>query len=437
LLALLVLLASATAAGAHSAERGFVLLLPTSNVIAGGALAVAVSFAVLRLVPERWFKGLFACDIRLGRLPPPPVWITSLASFIILLLLIWAGFTGSRDPLENLLVLGVWTLWWVVLVLVHPVIGNLWAWLNPFAWLRSEGRFRFPAYWPALMIFAAFTWFHLVSARPEDPEVLALAVGLYLLVGFSGVAAFGTAPWLAAGDPFSVFLRQLGAAAPFGRDESDALVLRMPGAGLARLRSLPIAGVLFILLTLSSVSFDGFANTFLWLAWGGINPLDFPGRTAVMGHNTLGLFGAFVVLAGLYWTAIGFGWMLGGGAMPLGVLLGRFVFSLIPISIAFHFAHYLSDVLVNGQYLLLALGLQQDHPTTSFLNTATGALVIYAAQTAAIVIGHVIGVAVGHLIAIEMLPECRAAMRLELPLAVLMVAYTALGLWTLSAPAIG
>ncbi len=423
-LALTFLVASATAAEAHSAERGFVLLLPTGFIVTAGAVAVALSFAALLLVPESWFKGLFARERRLGHLPLPSPRLTSFIALLILAALIWNGLAGSRDPLENLLTLSVWVLWWVVIVLLHPVIGNLWAWINPLGWLRAAPRMAFPAYVPALAIFAGFAWFQLVSASPEDPAVLAKAVLIYLAVGFAGVTLFGTEAWLAKGDPFAVFLRLLAAAAPLRRDDTGDVYLRLPGSGLARLPPLPLAGVLFVLLTLASVSFDGFANTFTWLSWGGINPLDFPGRTAMMAQNTIGLIGAFVLLAALYLMVTAFS--LGG--------MGRFVFSLIPISIAFHFAHYLTDLLVNGQYLLVALGLKHDHPTTSFLNTASGATAIYSVQTIAIVTGHMVGVAIAHRIALDIAPG--NTMRAELPLAMLMVLYTAFGLWTLSAPAI-
>ena len=424
-LALALFVASATTAQAHSAERSFVLLLPTGFIITAGAVVVAVSFAALLLVPEAWFKGVFACERRLGRLPLPAPRLTSFIASLIIVALIWTGIVGSRDPLENLLTLSVWVLWWAVIVLMHPLIGNLWAWINPFGWVRAAPRLAFSAYLPALAIFAAFAWLQLVSASPEDPAVLAGAVLIYLVVGFAGVTLFGTEAWLAKGDPFSVFLRLLAAAAPLRRDGSGNVYLRLPGSGLARLPPLPLAGVLFVLLTLASVSFDGFANTFTWLSWGGINPLDFPGRTAMMAQNTFGLIGAFALLVTLDLMATAF----------VSQGMGRFVYSLIPISIAFHFAHYLTDMLVNGQYLLVALGLQHDHPTTSFLNTASGATAIYSVQTIAIVTGHIIGIAIAHRIALDIAPAHTT--RAELPLAILMVSYTAFGLWTLSAPAIG
>lgn len=151
---------------------------------------------------------------------------------------------------------------------------------------------------------------------------------------------------------------------------------------------------MLVLLILSAVSFDGLSNTFWWLSLAGINPLEFPGRTAVMGLNTLGL----------------------------------------------------TDLLVNGQYAALVLndplgrgwnliGLRDFHVTQSLLNTAGGALAIFSIQTAATVTGHMLSVAVAHRLVIGM--ERGARLVPELPLAFLMVACTAFGPWLLSAPAIG
>jgi hypothetical protein len=76
------------------------------------------------------------------------------------------------------------------------------------------------------------------------------------------------------------------------------------------------------------------------------------------------------------------------------------------------------------------------HVTASFQNTASGALMLVSAQTGAIVLGHVVGVAVAHaMLADQGLPKARL-LKLELPLALCMVAYTGFGLWLLAAPSI-
>lgn len=446
LASVLALLLSAGPAFAHASGRGFVMLLPTDYVIWGGALAVLVSFLAVSLLPPR---GIHVT--RKGEVGGIWIYVTSLVSAAVIGFVLWAGLRGPNDPAENILPLAVWTLWWVVIVMLHPVLGNLWAGLNPFTGLHALLRgsrpppLNYPAafgFWPAVLIFLAFAWFQLVYHKPEDRDMLALALSVYLGVTMLMVLLFGPAQWLGKADPFAVFLRQLGAVAPVAPGG-----LRWPGAGLLPLPALPVSGVLFVLLTLSSITFDGFANTFTWLSFAGINPLDYPGRTAMMGANTVGLLAAFAVLALGFYLSVVLGWRWAGRSGDFNSLAGRLVYSLIPISIAYHFAHYLSDTLVNLQYLALVLndplqngsdlfGLGHMHVTASFQNTASGALMLFSAQTGAIVLGHVVGVAVAHaMLADQGLPKARL-LKLELPLALCMVAYTGFGLWLLAAPSI-
>ena len=440
-IALLVL--GTSPAFAHSAARGFVLLLPTAHVIVAGALAVLVSFAVVSLLLDRLFRRTPDADYGFVHGSRRAIRTLSFISANVLVLLIWIGLAGPHDPLENMLVLGIWTLWWVVIVLLHPLLGNLWGGLNPFAWIApAAGRCVLPRwlhYNPALLIFAAFAWFQLVYPAPEDPPRLALVVSAYAALTLAATFVFGI-DWLRYADPFAIFLRQLGAATPLGFTK-----LRLPGAGLLYLAPLPLAGVLFVLMTLASISFDGLSHTFFWLSALGHNPLEYPGRTALIGANTAGLLGVFLLLASAFTATVVLGWLWAGRPQQLQFWFGRYVYSLIPISIAYHFAHYLSDALLNMQYLVLALndpfgtgaqllGIESFHVTASFQNTASGAMALYSAQTTAIVAGHVIGVSVAHAMAMELgLPRGRA-LRLDAPLALFMVFYTGFGLWLLATP---
>ena len=449
LLAMLCLSAGAGPALAHASGRGFVMLLPTNFVIWGGALAVLISFVAVSFLPHDQARARDAAQPVVN--PSRISVIVSLLSAVVIATLVVMGLLGPNDPAENLLPLAVWTLWWVVIVLLHPLFGNLWRALNPFSgpyalFMRQRSPpLAYPAglsYWPAVIIFFAFAWFQLVYPAPEDPGVLALAVTLYFGFTMLAVLLFGPGSWLQRGDPFAVFLGQLGASAPLGHDG-----MRAPGAGLLALAALPLSGVLFVLLTLSSISFDGFANTFFWLSHVGVNPLDYPGRTALVSANTIGLLGSFALLSAAFFSAIVAGWLWAGRQADIAGLCGRLVYSLIPISIAYHFAHYLGDTLVNLQYLALALndplenganllGLDHMHVTASFLNTSSGTLAIFSAQAAAIVIGHVIGVAVAHAMFAQTGLPRRQILKLELPLAIYMVFYTAFGLWLLAAPSI-
>jgi hypothetical protein len=265
---------------------------------------------------------------------------------------------------------------------------------------------------------------------------------------------FGEVAWLGRAEPFSVFFHFIGGLSLLiwtpaaANGERQRLSLGLPGTALIEAGALPPSGVLFILLTLASVSFDGLSKTFWWLGLNGINPLEFPGRSAVLGINSMGLLLAWGVLAVLYTSAVLLGWLLAGRPGKPGALLGTLAFSIMPISLGFHFSHYLTALLVNGQYAYAAasdpfgagldvLRLGHFHVTTSFLSTYEGTWAIWNAQTAAIVAGHVLAVVLAHELARRAIAGGRAVVLSQLPLAAVMVAYTLFGLWLLSTPAAG
>ena len=99
-----------TPAFAHASDRGHVLLLPTGYYIVGGALAVAVSFLVLAMLPPAALDNFWRKRLPLFALGDSPRTIISLISFAGFALLIAAGIFGSRDPLSNPLPLVVWRL---------------------------------------------------------------------------------------------------------------------------------------------------------------------------------------------------------------------------------------------------------------------------------------------------------------------------------------
>jgi hypothetical protein len=323
---------------------------------------------------------------------------------------------------------------------------------------RPEALLPYPSwlgYWPAIALFLGFAWFELIDLAPDDPWRLAVAVGAYWLFTFIALLLFGEAAWLGRAEPFSVFFRFIGALSPLVSTPANGqgatrrqLSLGPPGTALLDRGALPPSGTLFILLTLASVSFDGLAKTFWWLGLNGINPLEFPGRSAVLGINSAGLTLTWLALAVIYTGAVLLGWRLAGRPGEPGTLLGTLVFSIMPISLGFHFSHYLTALLVNGQYALAAasdpfgtgrdvLSLGHFHVTTSFLSTYEGTRAIWNAQTAAIVIGHVLAVVLAHELARRAIADSRAVVLSQLPLAAVMVAYTLFGLWLLSTPVAG
>ena len=463
-------------ASAHVGGGAFILLLPTHLYVAGGAIVVALSFALVVLLPPRVFQRLEMLSLRLSL--PACRWrdgvsaAASLLSLAAIALLVTAGFVGSRDPLANPLPLFVWTVWWIGFTYLHAAFGNLWAHVNPwtglYRLLTAAGRLRrrrehppfdYPAWaghWPAVAGFLAFAWFELIHPAPSDPAVLASAVASYVLFHFAGALAFGER-WLREAEPFSVFFRMVSWLAPIaegarsGREPGSGarreVELTFPGLWLLRTEARTVSLAAFVLLVLSSVSFDGLSRTFAWLSLLGVNPLAYPGRTALVAANTLGFLGVFVGLALAYGAAVGLLALLARIRTPLTTLVTLFTLPLVPIACGYHFAHYLPVFLVDVQYAIRAtsdplargwdlLGTRDLPVVTSFLSDPARVYAIWHTQVALIVAAHVAGVVIAHALALR--PSGRApALASQVPMLLLMIGYTTLGLWLLSTPAVG
>jgi hypothetical protein len=452
-----LLLLSSAEATAHSSERGHVLLLPTGYYAIGGALAVALSFAILAFLPAQRLIAVASGGVALFPALHRGRMIASLLSFALFAMLIAAGIFGSRDPLSNPLPLTIWTLLWVGLTFAEAGLGDLWRglnpWYGPYRLLRRDadaGLLTLPpklACWPAVILLFSFVCFELVYPAPEDPLHLAIAAGSYWLATFILMLLFGYAPLTKSGEFLSIFFSMIARLSPFD-GEGRVLLLRRPGAKLATAQPLALAGTCFILLALASVSFDGLSRTFFWLGLNSVNPLEFPGRSALIFTQSFGLILAFALLAGAYFLAIGLGEYLSGEPRPLIEAAGQLVWSLIPIALAYHFAHYLVVFLVNIQYAIVAasdpLALGWDLFGTAHMPIRAGIVsgaqsvwFIWNAQAAAIILGHVLAVVIAHLLAARLHGDGRRAVKAQIPLAMLMVGYTVFGLWLLSTPVAG
>ncbi|MER8483749.1 hypothetical protein [Mesorhizobium sp. M1322] len=462
-------IASPTPAFAHASDRGHVLLLPTGYYVAGGALAVAASFLILAPVPSDFPARFWRRRLPLFAFGDGARAIASLISFAGFAILIAAGLFGSRDPLSNPLPLAIWTLLWVGLVLLQGLLGNLWSWLNPWygPWYVVSSLFgkrqtwRPPPWlgcWPAVVLFFAFAWFELIDPAPDDPGRLAWAAGLYWLLSFAAMLVFGYRGWSRRGEFLTVFFAMVARFALLernedkrnegGRKEGGRLSLCWPGAKLSDAAPLSLSGIVFLLLALSSVSFDGLSKTFFWLGLFGLNPLEFPGRTAVVGIGSLGLVLTFVLLAAAFVLAIVLGQRLAGSPHSLGRAAGLLVWSIVPIALAYHVAHYLTALLVDGQYAMAALsdpfalgwnlfgtaGMQIEAGVAAGAGSAWW---LWNIQAGVIIIGHMLAVLIAHGLAWRLHPVPARAALSQFPLTVLMIAYTVFGLWLLATPAAG
>ena len=141
--------------------------------------------------------------------------------------------------------------------------------------------------------------------------------------------------------------------------------LRPPAVGLLTPGPISTSSMVFVLLMLSSVTFDGLLATSLW-AWlaewmiysGSMRPLlialqDITGN-AVAAAGTIALIGFLLVFQLLYllfstmmYAAIG---ATARHQVSVLQIARLFVLSLVPIALAYHLAHYLS-------YLAIVAGL--------------------------------------------------------------------------------
>ena len=450
---------------AHAGGTAFIQLLPTHIYTVGAAVTVAVSFALVVLIPAGALARLPSRRARIGTMPARAhayAAAVSLAAFAVVAALIVAGIAGSRDPYDNPLPLVVWTVWWIGFTYLHAIFGNVWSVVNPWrgvwhavtrgplAGWRARPPLAYPdwlAGWPAVLGFVLFAWFELIHPAPMDGAILAHAVAAYVTVHLVATLMYGPT-WLVRAETFSVFFRTVAGVSPFARGPRHTLDVTVPAAKLLDAPPLHASGVVFVVLVLASVSFDGLSRTFAWLTAIGVNPLVYPGRTALMWPNTLGLAGLFVALALAYVAAVALGKVIGGVREPVGALVRTFALALVPIVCGYHFAHYLPVFLVDAQWAVRAVsdpfargwnvfGTRDLHVITSLVSDASRVYLIWHAQVALIVLAHVAGVVVAHGLAGRVDARPRALVAGQLPLLVLMIGYTTLGLWLLSTPAVG
>lgn len=455
---------------AHVSEQGLVLLLPTNVYITTGVLAVVLTIVLLAYTPARWTHRLFSSN-NADYSPSPTTaepdtstghfrHLPSLLSTLLLLILLCIGYIGSYDPLKNPLPLFVWTLWWIGFVVVQGLAGNLWQWLNPWTGVYRtisqvagmKSSYALPKQvgaWPGVVTLLLFTMFALADIAPDAPARLASIVGLYWLFTLFAMFVFGES-WLRQGECFSMLLSRYSQLAIIGKQEG-ATRFGFPGWRVYANRTTTASTAIFVLVLLGSGSFDGVNETFTWLALINVNPLEFPGRSAVVDKTIMGIVGANLLLIAIYGICIAAGthWANRqsgpGNPVTFRDAFCQLAIAILPIAFVYHFAHFLTAFMVNAQYALAAasdpldsgadlLNLGTFYVTTGFMNSHHTVEAIWLTQAAAVVVGHVLSVMLAHAIALDLFGSARRAIISQAPLAAFMVAYTFIGLWLLAAP---
>jgi hypothetical protein len=440
-------------ARAHASEQGFVLLLPTHIYIIGGTLAVVASVLLVTVLSPHTLAAIFR-PIPLGR-----GWnmrgiliLSSLLSTACFISLIGIGLFGPTDPQANLLPLVIWSVIWVAVFVVQGSVFDLWAWLNPWVGLHrlmlgdAAPIYRLPSRlqaWPAVLVFLSFQVFAIADIAPSDPRRLANIAAGYWIFTFLGMVIFGRKAWLSQVECFSVLFDLIGRLRMIVWVPS--IRIGVPGWQALQRLALDRSQAIFCLVVLGAGSFDGLHETFWWLAKIGINPLEFPGRSAVIWTSSVGVLAASAALVGVFAIAVWIGVKIVGNSdfVTFESAFNGFAISILPIALGYHFAHFLVSFLVQIQFVAVAFGdpIQQGwdlfglgnlRVTTGFLKAADSVKIIWLTQAGAVVLSHVLSVIMAHHVAGALVKTRKNIVRLQLGISVLMIVYTVFGLWLLA-----
>lgn len=458
---------AAAPAGAHGFGQRYDLPLPLALYLVGTAAAVVFSFVIVGLFvrrgkPSRGYPRLDVTSFGLGRAITHPLLALALrlAVLAVFAVTMLAGFLGNQNPYQNIAPTMVWIVWWVGLAYVSAFAGDLWALVSPWRTAfdaaeqlycriagRAPVRLRYPeslGAWPACVLLLAFSWVELVYSSPALPRDIAWFALAYSLVTWTGMALFGSDVWVRHGEVFALVFGVFARFAPTEMSVRERkLLLRPFGAGLLDGEPIATAMMAFVLLLLSSVLYDGVLSTPEWAALEGAVVTVAPslGETAPLILRTAGLVGFWLVF---------FGAFVGVGAVMSAAIAGRrsplqmaqdFAFALVPIAIGYHLAHYLLFLVIQGQYIVPLISDPLGYGWNLFGTAGyrvdiavVGARFAWYTAVTAILLGHIVAVTLAHVKAMRGLADHRAALRCQVPLTALMVAYTVVSLSILAEP---
>lgn len=488
---------------AHGFGERYDLPIPLSYFLVGAAATVAVSFVLIGFFvksPLRLFTyprlNLFGNGfLRIILMNQFLLNAIKVVSVSLFLLIISTSLIGSTNPVENFSPTFIWIIWWVGIGYVAALVGNVWMIINPWSiiydWIQwlYRGRsnkadpslWKYPERldrWPAVALFLVFAWLENVYGGTDIPLQLGLIVLQYSVVTWLGMIAFGRHVWLSNCEVFTVMIGffarfsptevryvgkklcgscELECEVPDGEcvdcyacftrsDPCDRrLNLRPYAVNLASPMKVTTATGAFVILVLSTVTFDGLTATSLWID---IQTVVYPaarifGQYAVSVIDTVGLILlplVFLVIYLIFCWAVG---VFSGHPYSVLGIARMFVYSLVPISLAYNLAHYISLIIIQGQLIIplfsdpFGFGWDLFGTAEYRLNiNAVNARFVWYVSVLAIVLGHICSVYIAHLISIREMSNRIRALRSQYPMVVLMLMYTAISLWILAQPII-
>jgi hypothetical protein len=452
-------------ASAHALVGRQDLPVPAWLFAWGASLVLIVSFALLsiawtqaRLQTEEW-RPLPGSISRVAAGPATQV-ACGLIGVGLLVLVLYAGFRGIEDPTQNFAIIFVFYTFWLGLVLISVLLGDLFRAFNPW---RAIGRtvsggfrlvagqpapapFTYPdplGRWPAVIGVLLFIWLELIAGggTSPTPEEVAIATVIYSAITFLGMALFGVEEWIGRGETFSAYFgmfSRLGALEVRDRRLGRRKLL----SGAAQWAAVPGTAAL-VLTSIAVTSYDGaqegaLSGSITW-TFERVNDLGFSLPDSYRIANTIWLLIVFAGVAALYWLGVQ-GMHTVRGSPRVRELGRSFAHTLIPIALAYIVAHYFSAFLYQEQaQFTYVLSDPLGHGSDLF-GTAGGGIdygivssnTVWYVQVAALVIGHVTALTLAHDRALAVYDNVREASRSQYFMLAVMVAFTCLGLFLLS-----
>jgi hypothetical protein len=448
------------AAQAHGIVGKAALPIPVWLFSWAAAIVLVVSFVALSTL---WRSPQLQSERRrrLFKMPRALAWLASLIGVGVFALVLYSGFAGAQVPNANFSVTFIYVVFWVGLPVASVLFGDVFAVLSPWRScaraIRRAGRrvapgvferapLRYPAklgVWPAVAVLIGFAWLELVYVGRDQPSTLAaLSLG-YFLVMLAGMALFGVEEWSERADGFGVYFNLLSRLSVLCADEQGVVYARRPLSGLADM-PVPAGTVALVCTVIGTTTFDGFSNGGVWRS---IEPhiqslftgLGLNQTPALEFSYSVGLVGCVALIAAIYQLGIA-GVRSVSDRYRVTDPSRTFAHTLAPIGFAYVVAHYFSLLIWQGQ----AIGYLASDPLgngANLLGTSSYqidyAIISYAAiwyvQVAALLTGHVGGLALAHDRALSMYRDGQEAIRSQYWMLAVMVAFTSFGLWLLSA----
>src|SRR5436189_1273908 len=301
---------------------------------------------------------------------PWPRGVGGTIGVLALVAVIVCGFFGNEkrpdlNPAEYI----VWIYFWAATVILSGLVGNLWYLLNPWAaiydaasrFVRIPPALRLPnvGVWPAVFLYLAFACLELTSGMSNQPWFVAVAVLAYTFLTLAGMVLFGRDEWLGHCEAFTVLFDIVGRFGPVEaeRDEGGRIVavyLRSWGVGLLKPGPAGWDRVIFVILMLSTLAFDGVLSTPAWQDFNiALEPVWLPlGAFGFFFIRTLGLLlltTSFLLVFVACMEAVVF---LGQRKVDMKATVSAFVLTLVPIALVYNAAHNYSYVVVSSQALI-------------------------------------------------------------------------------------